>query len=243
MRFIHAKRIQTRRFLLAAGAAAGLLALGSGLAFAQRSAGAGTRAITSAEAAQSPVGVTAQTPARAQNPATAGAITAPATPAPQKTTLADFAWLGGRWLGAWGPRSAEQCWSAPKAGMMLGTFRLVENEKTLVIEMFTLVEKPDAISFYFRHFTPDLVPWEKTDATELHLISLDGTRTTFENPVNGQPKHSIFTRIDADTFVSRSEIVPDSGETQIVEITYHRQKPAAPPAVSGKSSGGSAARR
>jgi hypothetical protein len=153
-------------------------------------------------------------------------------------TLADFAWLEGVWRGEWGPRTAEQVWLAPKAAETLGIFRLVENDKTLVIEIFTLVEKSGGVDFFFRHFTPQLVPWEKSDPTTLHLSSLDGTRFEFENPVNGMPKRAILTRLDADTYVARSEIVPDSGETQVIEITYHRQKPAP-----DKTNAGSAAHR
>lgn len=129
---------------------------------------------------------------------------------------------------------------------MLGTFRLVEDEKTLVLELFTLVEKPDGINFYFRHFTPSLVPWEKEDATVLNLVSLDGMKSIFENPVNGEPKHSILTRLDADTYVARSEIVPDAGgDMQVIEITYHRQKviPAAAANAANGASGGSGAHR
>jgi hypothetical protein len=228
------------KLLVAASAALALLGLGAGAAPAQRSAGAGTRTITPAQPGQAPAGVSTRTAAGAQNPpAPSAAQNAPAT---RKTTLADFAWLEGRWLGTWGPRSAEQCWSSPKAGVMVGTFRLVENEKTLVIEMFTLEEKPEGINFYFRHFTPDLIPWEKGDATVLNFVSLEGQRTTFENPVNGQPKHAIFVRVDPDTFVSRSEIVPESGDLQVIEITYRRQKPPATTAPKSKTSGGSAAR-
>jgi Domain of unknown function (DUF6265) len=142
-------------------------------------------------------------------------------------TLADFAWLEGRWRGEWGPRVAEQVWMAPNAGTMAGLFRLVENDKLLVIELFTLVEKPDEIDFYFRHFTPSLLPWEKSDATFLKLANLEAKRADFENPVNGMPKRAILTRVDADTYVARSEIIPDQGDAQIIEITYHRQKPAA----------------
>ncbi len=141
-------------------------------------------------------------------------------------TLADFAWLEGVWRGEWGPRTAEQVWLGPKAGETLGIFRLVENDKTLVIEIFTLVEKSGGIDFFFRHFTPQLVPWEKSDATMLHIAHLDATKIEFENPVNGMPKRAILTRLDADTYVARSEIVPESGEMQVIEITYHRQKPA-----------------
>lgn len=139
-------------------------------------------------------------------------------------TLASFAWLEGHWQGNWGPRTAEQVWTSQKAGLMLGTFRLVEDDKTLVIELFTLIQKPDGIEFRFRHFTPELVNWEKSDPTLLTLESVDPKQAVFVNPVDGQPRRSILTRIDQDTYVARSEIVPDSGETQVVEITYHRQK-------------------
>jgi Domain of unknown function (DUF6265) len=139
-------------------------------------------------------------------------------------SLSDFSWLEGTWRGEWGPRTAEQVWLAPKAGEALGIFRLVENEKTLVIELFTLVQNSNGIDYYLRHFTPQLIPWEKSDATVLHLASHGDTKFEFENPANGMPKRAILTRLDANTFVARSEIVPESGEIQVVEITYHRQK-------------------
>jgi hypothetical protein len=142
----------------------------------------------------------------------------------QSPSLADFSWLAGRWRGDWGPRTAEQDWFEPKAGMMLGTFRLVEDDKTLVIELYTLLQKSDGVELRFRHFTPELANWEKGDPTVLSLESLDGKKFVFVNPVNGQPKHSILTRIDQDTYVSRSEIISASGDLQVVEITYHREK-------------------
>jgi hypothetical protein len=175
-------------------------------------------ALTPGARAQQPAGARAQSnPASSQQPPSK----ADSTPKP---TLANFAWLEGRWRGEWGPRVAEQSWMAPKAGLMTGVFRLVENDKTLVLELFALVEKPDGIDFYFRHFTPELVPWEKSDATLLKLASLDAGKMDFENPVNGMPKRAILTRIDADTYTSRSEIIPDQGDPQVIEITYHRQK-------------------
>lgn len=171
--------------------------------------------------------------ARQSPKARAAAKSSDSATAPAQTalvTLADFAWLEGRWQGNWGPRTAEQVWMSPKAGLMLGTFRLVEDDKTLVIELFTLVQKPEGIEFRFRHFTPELAAWEKSDPTLLTLESFDANKAVFVNAVNGQPKHSILTRVDQDTYVARSEIVPDSGDMQVIEITYHRQKPAAPTA-------------
>jgi hypothetical protein len=156
---------------------------------------------------------------------------ASASPTPPQSIpgpkLSDFAWLEGRWRGEWGPRVAEQVWMGPKAGMMLGDFRLLENDKVLVVEFFTLVEKAGGINFYFRHFTPELVPWEKSDATLLNLASAELRKLDFENPANGKPKRVLFTKIDADTYTWHSEIIPENGDPQIIEITYHRQPLAA----------------
>jgi hypothetical protein len=145
-----------------------------------------------------------------------------------KATLADFAWLAGRWQGAWGQRVAQQVWTAPRAGVMLGTFQLAENDKTLVLELFTVVDESDGTRLHLRHFTPSLMAWEKSGPTILNLASADAKTIVFENPLDDQPKRTIFTRIDADTYVSRSEVVPEKGDLQVTEITYHRQKEVPP---------------
>ena len=63
---------------------------------------------------------------------------------------------------------------------MEGMFRVMESDKTLVIEFFTLVQKSDGITFYFRHFTPSLAPWEKSEATVLNLTSVRRQESDFE---------------------------------------------------------------
>jgi Domain of unknown function (DUF6265) len=142
--------------------------------------------------------------------------------------LADMAWLTGSWQGVWGPRVAQQVWTAPNAGVMLGNFQLVENGKTLVVELFALTETPGGIELRIRHFTPSLVPWEKGGAAVLHLTGGDAKSATFENSTNGEPKTQSFRRMDADTYISRSEVVPPEGNLQIAEITFRRVREAAP---------------
>ena len=110
--------------------------------------------------------------------------------------------------------------------MMVGVYRIIEADKTLVVEILALSESPDGVEYRIRHFTPSLAPWEKAgDSTVLDLVTLDMKRIVFENPAVGQPKHVIFDRVDEDTFVSRSEIAPLEGDPQVVSITFHRQKP------------------
>jgi Domain of unknown function (DUF6265) len=155
---------------------------------------------------------------------------APPVSASIVATVADFAWLEGTWRGEWGPRVAEQVWMKPQAGVMSGAFSLMETDKVLVIELFTIVQLPSGVQFNIRHFTPELAAWEKGDPTRLTLAGFDNKRFEFVNAVDGKPKKSILTRIDADTYVARSEIIPDTGDEQVIEITYHRVLPTNQPA-------------
>lgn len=186
------------------------------VSFAQNPSGAGTQSALDPPASS----------ASAKSEASNTDIPNPSSPKP---TLGEFAWLAGHWQGAWGPRVAQQVWSAPKAGVMMGTFQLAENDKTLVLELFTVVDGPEGIKFHLRHFTPSLVAWEQPGPTVLDLASADAKSIVFENPLDGQPKRTTITRVDADTYISRSEVVPEKGDPQVTEITYHRIKEASPP--------------
>jgi hypothetical protein len=147
-----------------------------------------------------------------------------APPAAAKSAqLADLGWLAGRWVGKWGPRTAEQIWTSPQSDLMLGAFRVFEDNHTLLVEVFTLEQRADGLVLRFRHFTPDLVPWEKSAATRLTLQSYDSKKWVFLNSSNGEPKRSIIIRIDPDTYTLRSEISSGKGPLRIVDITFHRQ--------------------
>jgi hypothetical protein len=180
--------------------------------------------------AQGPTGAGTQTnhpPAETHSlasaqPGTQSSSAASATDPAAKTGLADLAWPAGSWQGAWGPRIAQQVWTTPNSGVMLGSFQLAENDKTLVVEIFTLTETPEGIELRIRHFTPSLVPWEKDGPTVLKLTSMDAKSALFENFVNGEPKTQSVRKIDADTYTSRSEVVPQEGNSQVAEITFHR---------------------
>ena len=207
-----------------------LLMLG-GRARSQQASGSGTEpgAKTGSASVPSSSGSAVDAATTAASPASQQPLSASV----QTPTLAQFNWLEGQWRGEWGSRVAEQTWLEPKAREIAGLFRIIEGEKTLVLEIFSLVDKPEGVQFYLRHLTPELQPWEKSDATMLKLESVDATKATFVNPVNGEPKRTIFTRLDADTYTARSEIEPANGEPQVIEITFHRQKPQAAAASAG----------
>jgi hypothetical protein len=186
----------------------------------------GARAQTAEGAAAANRTTSATTPVRLNTPPVSTSIVA---------TVADFGWLAGTWRGEWGPRVAELVWLPPQAGVMTGAYTLMETDKVLVVELFTLVQTPNGVELYIRHFTPQEVPWEKGEATKLLLVNFDNTHFEFNNPVDGKPKTSIIQKVDADTYSWRAEIVPDTGEPQTIEITYHRVVPVAP--VAEKNAG------
>lgn len=143
---------------------------------------------------------------------------------PHRAALTDFSWLAGHWEGKLGPLTAEQVWMAPKNGTMQGFFRLTDNEKTIVIELFTLRETPESIVMYFRHFSTELKPWEEAEAYRLNLAKSDATTFRFDNPVVNQLKDAILTHADGDTYISQGDLTDTDGKPKSIEVTYHRVK-------------------
>lgn len=171
--------------------------------------------------------VTAAIPLLAQDPA--GAVSQPALPAietPQTlnvkpASLADLSWLQGQWSGTWGPRTATQIWSAPRAGVLIGTLQITENDKTSDVEFFMITQTKTAIEYRLLHFTPSFTAW--APAT-LFLSNTDSRKFVFQNQSDGQPHQVVLTRTDPDTYTSHWEIVHETGDPLTYDITFHRQK-------------------
>jgi hypothetical protein len=100
---------------------------------------------------------------------------------PAKVSLSEMAWLTGRWVGnGLGGRTVET-WSAPEAGVMLGTFRLLRDEKTVFYELLTLGENERGLTMRLKHFHPDLTGWEeKEKVIEFRYVRTEGKLVQFE---------------------------------------------------------------
>lgn len=157
------------------------------------------------------------------SPATA-AQEAASKPAPAGS-LADFAWLEGKWTGTFPNATlrAEQEWWPAKGGLMMGMFRLMDGEKLLILEFFTLRELPEGIELRLRHFDAALTPLEKGDPIILQLVSLAPGDALFENRVHTRPKNSRILRTGPDSFTGRSEIIGDDGAVRAIEVQWTRE--------------------
>lgn len=88
---------------------------------------------------------------------------APGAP-PPSATVADAAWLAGRWTGeALGGR-VEESWSPPEGGTMLGHFRLDADGRPRFYELLLLVEERGSLTMKVKHFDPDFAGWEEREA-------------------------------------------------------------------------------
>jgi hypothetical protein len=105
-------------------------------------------------------------------------------------TVADMAWMAGSWnceaLGG----LAEEIWSAPRNGGMMGMFRLIKNGSPVFYELFTLVEDNGSLILRLKHFNPNMTGWEEKDQTidfplvakEPGVIYFDGMTFKRESP-------------------------------------------------------------
>jgi hypothetical protein len=96
-------------------------------------------------------------------------------------TLADMAWLAGHWRGPALGGESEEIWSPPRAGSMMGMYRLIRDGKTVFYELQTLVEENGSLILRLKHFNPDLTGWEEKQKTiDFPLVSLGKGAVHFE---------------------------------------------------------------
>jgi hypothetical protein len=105
---------------------------------------------------------------------------APGAKSPE-ATLADVAWLAGHWVGPALGGESEEIWSPPKAGSMMGMYRLVRDGKPVFYELATLVEEGGSLTLRLKHFNPDLTGWEEKEKTvDFPLVALGKGTFHFE---------------------------------------------------------------
>lgn len=141
----------------------------------------------------------------------------------QEVELADFAWLSGSWEGPGpGGSTAQIHFMSPEAGVLPSIFRLLQDDRVVVLEAISLVEEEAALFMYVRHFDPALVPMEEEHAIRLRLVRRDGETFVFENAREGEnPRVSVMTRTE-DGFASWSELARPDGSADTIRVEYRR---------------------
>ena len=98
----------------------------------------------------------------------------------QAATIKDIAWLAGNWSGTGMGGVSDETWGTPNNGVMVGTYRLVINNKPIFYEMMWLMEHEGSLILRLKHFSPELVGWEEKDKTvDFRFVNKTGNRVNF----------------------------------------------------------------
>ena len=99
-----------------------------------------------------------------------------------KATIGDIAWLAGHWKGTALGGVAEEIWSPPMANSMMGSYRLIKNDTTVVFyEIVTIIEENGSLVLRLKHFNKDLTGWEeKNEVREFKLVKKEKNKLWFE---------------------------------------------------------------
>jgi hypothetical protein len=118
--------------------------------------------------------------AHAQSPYTEHTLRLDSAAAPPGASVEDLAWLAGHWVGQGLGGISEEMWAPPRAGQMLGMYRLVVGEETRLFELITLLEVDDRVVLRLKHFDADLRAWEEPEEfLDFPLLRLDGRTAYF----------------------------------------------------------------
>lgn len=79
--------------------------------------------------------------------------------------LNEVAWIEGHWKGEAFGGIAEEIWSPPLGGSMMGVFRLVSNNKVNFYEICTITQENETLLLRLKHFHSNLKGWEEKDET------------------------------------------------------------------------------
>ncbi len=97
----------------------------------------------------------------------------------------DMDWLRGQWEGeAFGGKVFEN-WAGPYGDEMTGTFQLVSEDKTSILEFMVIRLGADTMEFFFNHFNSDLQRWEDSPI-KMGLLYSRENEFKFINLVEGK---------------------------------------------------------
>lgn len=110
--------------------------------------------------------------AAAHEPLTENTLTIGAGEGLAPASIAEMSWLAGHWRGEGFGGIAEEIWSPPEGGAMVGMFRLSHEGRTELYEIITLIEHRGGLVMRLKHFNADLTGWEeKAEVVEFPLIA------------------------------------------------------------------------
>lgn len=149
----------------------------------------------------------------------AAQLTRAATPgdAPPAATLADVAWIAGRWAGRQEDGVfASETYSPPAGGQITGHFFEARDGRVTLMELLQIVERGGSLVYRLRHFRPDFTGWEDASGQprEFALVAIDRDHAWFDGLT--------LDRSDPRTLVVAVMVTGKDGATREIAYRYPR---------------------
>jgi len=133
----------------------------------------------------------------------------------QAPKLENVAWIAGTWKGEAFGGITEEIWSEPLGDSMMGSFKLVSNNKVSFYEIEIIREVNNTLILQLKHFNNDLKGWETKDETvDFPLKEITKNKVVFEG--------MIFEKIAENEMNIYVDIHKESGEIETVKFNYKK---------------------
>ena len=99
-----------------------------------------------------------------------------------KPNLSQLACIAGHWQGEAFGGITEEVWTAPLGDSMMGSFKLVVDNKTEFYEICQMIQEDETIMFRLKHFDGKLKGWEEKDeCINSPLVRIEKNKVFFHN--------------------------------------------------------------
>ncbi|WP_298366896.1 DUF6265 family protein [uncultured Lutibacter sp.] len=96
-------------------------------------------------------------------------------------SINDVSWIAGYWVGDALGGHVEEVWTTPLGDSMMGSFKLVIDEKVKFYEFCTISQENKSLILRIKHFNNDLKGWEeKENSVEFPLVKLETNKAYFD---------------------------------------------------------------
>jgi hypothetical protein len=159
---------------------------------------------------------------RAQHSYTEHTLTRSEGALPPTASVEDVAWIAGHWRGEALGGIAEEVWSPPLGGTMMGMFKLIRQGEIAFYEILTIAPEGESIVLTLKHFHADLTGWEeKNETVRFPLVKLTPEAAYFDTMT--------FRRIARDTLQIFLAVRQPDGSVHEAEFLYRRVPQASTP--------------
>lgn len=140
-------------------------------------------------------------------------------------SLAALAFMEGHWVMETADGRAEEIWTSPFDGSIVGLFRWTIPGQMHVLEFLIIEQTESGVIFRFKHFDKNYRAWEVDQPNTYRLAEVEGNRAVFENvDWNGRvPQRMIYTSPAPDRLVFRGES-PDAEDDEPLVLEFARKE-------------------